>query len=224
MDLSLDAYLRNVALLFGDVEVGDALSEEVLLQAEQRLGCRVPTLLRGVYRRTGRRDDVHQGDNTLRPPGALALEGEMLTLLDECEGVVRWAVPKDEVDSADPPVLVGDGSSWERFDTLVPFLHARLFWLRLARPPWVFKRNVPPAAWPMLERRWAALAVAQGRDDSGRWEPQPVRWFGDPQSLMAVFGEGDSVSVHIASRDADMLRVLGDELDWLWNEAEWAGN
>jgi hypothetical protein len=41
---------------------------------------------------------------------------------------------------------------------------------------------------------------------------------------MAVFGEGVSVSVHIASRDADMLRLLGDELDWLWNEAEWAGN
>ena len=223
MKPSPEKYVEAASWLFGEVEPDDGYSEAAVSEVAQRLGFRLPTLLRTVYLRTGRRDDFHQAQNRLRELNELTVENRVLVFLDENQGSAFWGVPVEALAEEDPPVLLGsdDFSRWEEFDHLNQFLHARLFWVRMELAPQVLKYNAPSKLLAAIEQRWPPISVPPGRSDVGRSEETAARWYGGDDVLALVLGKAPSMTIQIASFDDEPLRKLGKELCLQWDEADW---
>ena len=85
------------------------IKEADLDGAEQRIDCRIPIAVREWYRWFGNRTDIWNAQDRLLPPDLLRIDGGLLVFLDECQGVVQWGIPLDEVDQGDPSVTLDMG-------------------------------------------------------------------------------------------------------------------
>lgn len=80
----------------------DGVPEVELLEAERRLGLRLPKALADFYRAAGRADDYTSVFNRLLPPGELAMESDKLVFLVENQAVVLWGTNAGSEPTDDP--------------------------------------------------------------------------------------------------------------------------
>ncbi|WP_326681901.1 SMI1/KNR4 family protein [Streptomyces sp. NBC_01237] len=110
---------RFAAHLGAPVGADDGFPEAELAAAELRLGLRLPSAMRELYGRFGRRHDLLHGLRLLLPPEELEADGSALIRQAEKFWLYQIAVPIDRIAETDPPVLI-DGSS-EAYDDWEPF-------------------------------------------------------------------------------------------------------
>lgn len=128
-------YQELVAQLYKPLSSGDGFSDDEVTSAEQRLGFRLPRLLREFYLLAGRRRDLNHAHNQLVHPDDLRIEDENLVFYVENQGACIWGVVAEDLDVADPPVARGDSLAgiahwaWEpESEPLSSFLLAMLCW------------------------------------------------------------------------------------------------
>jgi hypothetical protein len=85
----------------------DGVPETSVADAEDRLGLRLPAVLRSYYLLAGRFDQFNQAHNRLLGPEDWSVDGGKLVFLDENQCVVSWGVEAVESPDDDPPVYQG---------------------------------------------------------------------------------------------------------------------
>ena len=85
-------------------------SETQLLKAEKRLLITLPEEFRAYYLELGATKSVNQSHNSLATPQQLYFEGDYLCFCEENQGVVMWAIRKEDLNNPNPPVWGNYGS------------------------------------------------------------------------------------------------------------------
>ena len=79
-------------------------SEAQLLKAEKRLNITLPEEFRAYYLQLGATKSVNQSYNSLATPQQLYFTGDYLCFCEENQGVVMWAIRKEDLNNSNPPV------------------------------------------------------------------------------------------------------------------------
>jgi len=85
-------------------------SEAQLLKAEKRLCITLPEEFRAYYLQLGATKSVNQSYNSLATPQQLYFAGDYLCFCEENQGVVIWAIRKEDLNNPNPPVWGNYGS------------------------------------------------------------------------------------------------------------------
>ncbi|MFC2467875.1 MAG: SMI1/KNR4 family protein [Capnocytophaga endodontalis] len=85
-------------------------SETQLLKAEKRLLITLPEEFRAYYLELGATKSVNQSYNSLAKPQQLYFEGDYLCFCEENQGVVMWAIRKEDLNNPNPSVWGNYGS------------------------------------------------------------------------------------------------------------------
>ena len=85
-------------------------SETQLLKAEKRLLITLPEEFRAYYLELGATKSVNQSCNSLATPQKLYFAGDYLCFCEENQGVVMWAIRKEDLNNPNPPVWGNYGS------------------------------------------------------------------------------------------------------------------
>lgn len=110
-------------------------SEEQLLEAEKRLAVKFPQVFREYYLQLGATESVNQSFNSLATPEQLYFDGDFLCFCEENQGVVMWAIRKEDLANPNPPIWGNYGSE--------------------ADPDWVLEN-------PKLSDFWLYMAIYNG--------------------------------------------------------------
>ena len=81
-----------------------------MLKAEKRLHITLPEELRAYYLQLGATKSVNQSFNSLATPQQLYFAGDYLCFCEENQGVVMWAIRKEDLTISNPPVWGNYGS------------------------------------------------------------------------------------------------------------------
>ena len=78
--------------------------ESTLSAAEERLSLRLPAALREWYGESAGNRRVWSEQDDLLPPEEVVLRDHHLAIMQECQAVVIWGIPRDNLDDPDPPI------------------------------------------------------------------------------------------------------------------------
>ncbi len=92
--------------LLAEELVGAGLPEPWLQEVEERLGIALPAPLRRYYQALGGSDQLNRAHEQLYALADLELEEDVLTFVDENQGVVYWGLDLSDESAEDPPVVV----------------------------------------------------------------------------------------------------------------------
>src|SRR5688572_27586130 len=104
MSRHAERYRSAFATLARPLEAGDGYPEEIVSEAERRLGIRLPETLRAFYLSAGRFDGFNLAHDRLLRPEDWSLDAGKLVFLVENQGVVVWGVEAGPSPGDDPPV------------------------------------------------------------------------------------------------------------------------
>ena len=110
---------------------GKGFSEEQLLKAEKRLAVKFPLVFREYYLQLGATESVNQSYNSLATPQQLYFAGDYLCFCEEYQGVVIWAIRKEDLNNSNPPVWGNYGSETDP-NWIQETQNLSDFWLYLA--------------------------------------------------------------------------------------------
>src|SRR5258708_2050325 len=103
----------HIRTLYRAWQVGDGYDEATIQAAEARLGTRLPTTLRSFYAAWGRRHDMTRLCEHLLAPDELRITPDALICCVENQAVMYWAVRREALGEADPPVSYADTLAWD---------------------------------------------------------------------------------------------------------------
>ena len=106
-------------------------SEAQLLKAEKRLLITLPEEFRAYYLELGATKGVNQSYNSLATPQQLYFAGDYLCFCEENQGVVMWAICKEDLTNPNPPVW-GNYSSETDPNWIQETKNLSDFWLYMA--------------------------------------------------------------------------------------------
>ena len=106
-------------------------SEAQLLKAEKRLHITLPEEFRAYYLQLGATKSVNQSYNSLATPQQLYFAGDYLCFCEENQGVVIWAIRKEDLTNPNPPVWGNYGSETDS-DWVLENPKLSDFWLYMA--------------------------------------------------------------------------------------------
>ncbi len=96
---------------------GDGNTESEIVEAEARLGFRLPEVLRELYALIGNAEDITRGHNRLVYLRDLIVEDKWLVVWEENQCVTVMAIQMDDLTGEDPPVYTLNGdlsrTGWE---------------------------------------------------------------------------------------------------------------
>ena len=106
-------------------------SEEQLLEAEKRLAVKFPLVFREYYLQLGATESVNQSFNSLATPEQLYFDGDFLCFCEENQGVVMWAIRKEDLANPNPSIWGNYGSETDS-DWVLENPKLSDFWLYMA--------------------------------------------------------------------------------------------
>ena len=106
-------------------------SEEQLLEAEKRLAVKFPQVFREYYLQLGATESVNQSFNSLATPEQLYFDGDFLCFCEENQGVVMWAIRKEDLANPNPSIWGNYGSETDS-DWVLENPKLSDFWLYMA--------------------------------------------------------------------------------------------
>ena len=106
-------------------------SEEQLLEAEKRLAVKFPQVFREYYLQLGATESVNQSFNSLATPEQLYFNRDFLCFCEENQGVVMWAIRKEDLANPNPPIWGNYGSETDP-DWVLENPKLSDFWLYIA--------------------------------------------------------------------------------------------
>lgn len=114
--MDMENALASLEEVYGAFGEKDAVSQQEIDAAGQRLGLVLPRALQVLYRRTGRSVSLHQSNDVLVLPRDLVIEDGHLIFYNENQRVCRWGIAVSSLVLDDPPVhtsyLGTSGEQW----------------------------------------------------------------------------------------------------------------
>lgn len=113
MELNWSAQSPHIRTLFHPWQPCDGYDEATIQAAEERLGVRLPSILRNFYLAWGKRSDLTEANHPLLPPDEVVIRADTLIFWVENQAVWYWGVRCEALEEADPPVVIESGTaSW----------------------------------------------------------------------------------------------------------------
>ena len=106
-------------------------SQAQLLKAEKRLHITLPEEFRAYYLQLGATKSINQSYNSLATPLQMYFTGDYLCFCEENQGVVMWAIRKEDLTNPNPPVWGNYGSETDP-NWIQETQNLSDFWLYLA--------------------------------------------------------------------------------------------
>ena len=106
-------------------------SQAQLLKAEKRLHITLPEEFRAYYLQLGATKSINQSYNSLATPLQMYFTGDYLCFWEENQGVVIWAIRKEDLTNPNPPVWGNYGSETDP-NWIQETQNLSDFWLYLA--------------------------------------------------------------------------------------------
>ncbi len=127
-----ETIVKNIKKLY-NLTANDCkgFSEAQLLKAEKRLRITLPEEFRAYYLQLGATKSVNQSYNSLATPQQLYFAGDYLCFCEENQGVVMWAIRKEDLANPNPPVWGNYGSETNP-DWILENPKLSDFWLYMA--------------------------------------------------------------------------------------------
>ena len=114
MELDWSERSPHIRTLYHPWQPDDGYEENVIAAAEARFGIRLPAPLRTFYQAWGRRKDITHANQSLLKPGEMIGRPDALIFCMENQAVCSWAIQREALEDADPPVVVADAlREWE---------------------------------------------------------------------------------------------------------------
>jgi hypothetical protein len=209
-------YRAFVGRILAPLDADDGVPEEEIVRAEERLGFRLPRLLREFYLLTGRRTDINGAQDMLVEPECLEVaEGDVLVFHDENQSVVLWGIRLSDIGRDNPPVVMADNDKtlvWEpAHEHLSEFLFTMLLWQAVSVSGGMFccglgtadrKRIAsPPAGWKVIRLggNWQARALLR--------DGQLLFYVGDDQQQPEIEVSGGARSLEALEEMAEAFSV-----------------
>jgi hypothetical protein len=195
----------------------DGWAEADLVDAEARLGFRLPAALREAYQLFGRRDDLTSNQDMLLRPVELRLDDskEALVFRVGNQNVACWGILLAELDQPDPPVVIRtdmadkDAETWEswldRFSLACVeiVLSESLF----ASEDLGDNRELEQGEGELLGRRYSRLPLPDY--PTSQTDAPAIRWFTSPDLLMR---DDQGAWLWVRARTVEALDALRSEL------------
>jgi hypothetical protein len=212
---SWDDYDSRLNELFPALAPGDGVPEPEVSEAERRLGLRLPRVLRELYLRAGRRDDINRPFNRLVAPGALSVHGGVLAYYEENQGVVVWGVRLEDAVQDDPPVVVSANeseASWEPdHEHLSGFLTTMLYWQAVnGGLPYVGVAAIDETEISAVRSYWPHVDLM-----GVFWEHMLV--FHRLGQVVCVTGRAPELQLHAGGRTRDDFLAIQERLGLYWD-------
>ncbi len=211
-------YQELVAQLYQPLSSEDGFSDDEVASAEQRLGLRLPCLLREFYLLAGKRTDLNYAHNQLVHPGDLQIEDEHLVFYVENQAACIWGVRAEDLHVADPPVVRGDSMAgvtqwvWEpHFERFSSFLLMMLCWQGVGggMTHTAVVSGIDAQVEETIRARWRAVNIDAG--ESG------IRgYIGDGQ-ILCLMGTQPRVDLHAGARNEKRLAEIEALLHVAWD-------
>lgn len=210
-------YQELVAQLYQPLSSGDGVSDDEVTSAEQRLGLRLPRLLREFYLLAGKRTDLNHASCQLVHPTALQIEEEKLVFYVENQAVCVWGVRAEDLEVDDPPVVRGDSVAWSaqwewepQFERFSSFLLMMLCWqgVRGGMTHTAVVSGIDAQVEETIGERWRALDI-----DAGEWGIRA--YIGDGQ-LLCLVGTKPRVDLYVGARSEKELAEIEELLHVAW--------
>lgn len=200
----------------------DGVSDEVLDEAQRRLGIDLPASLVEWYALAGRRADLWSCQDRFLQPEDLVIQNGALILLVENRFVHRWGIQVDHLGLVDPPVAIDSRSGWvEQNGTFSEFalelaVYAAKFW-DVPEFCWA-NGQVTPQTVRLIEQNYSRFGFPDWY-----WPAYPTRFFGDEDVILETNGPATSNSwlwVCARNKDAfDRVERLLDAVEVRWEVA-----
>lgn len=137
-------YFALAERLFGKLIKRDGVLASEVKSAEKRLRTSLPATLSEMYRKAGRRTDLHGAHDRLVAPNLLVVVNGALVFYQEHSQTLAWGIPKSELVKDDPPVVCAKNEppfAWEPdHDALSGFFVTELLWQHVHSDP---RRSLP---------------------------------------------------------------------------------
>lgn len=192
--------------------------ESAIAAAEQRLGIRLPAVLRDYYQTLGRHEALNSAFNRLLPPEKLYMsDSGMLVFYTENQDVVIWGIDHEDFHLPDPAVYGSydadreewllDADTMEHFLWSMAYVQAAMGGLKHL----AFAKNLPGSTVSQLENEWAE---AKGITH------QYYRFFLHQHSaivLVPTNDKGAPLGAYLASNNEKLFHQLLKSLPLEWD-------
>jgi len=190
-----------VSSVFGPVKAMDRISEKGILEAEDRVKLKLPSILLEYYRFVGNHPQVSEGMNHLLKPPALYLRNGGLIFQEENQKYYFCGILAVDVSKSDPPVMQGNcgETTWYPEGTqLSSHLLASICWQACNALPALAHVSVSTEQMSLLKKglRSSNFGAELEGDTTGLW--------GDGVAV-AAFAKGDAYDVYLAARTKELL-------------------
>lgn len=132
-------YFTLAERLFGKLLKRDGVLASEVKSAEKRLRSPLPATLAEMYRKAGRRADLHAAHDRLVAPNLLVLVNGALVFYQEHSQTLAWGIAREHLEDDDPPVVRAKNEppfTWEPdHDTLSGFFLTELLWQHVHSDP-----------------------------------------------------------------------------------------
>jgi hypothetical protein len=212
-------FSEHAARLFSPLKPEDGSPEAEIAEAEQRLGFRLPGLLREFYRLAGRHEDIMDAYHGFAAPEELSLEEEdgSLIFCRASQGANDWAIVHQDFLKDDPPVYhYGDKPDigvWELLsDRLSDFLLLTLYYQMMGPSEY---QDVEHATEDFIRQVEALLPEIHGRTLKGKTVERLFSHRGQAVDLsLHLTGRKSIWHIWAAGRTEEDWEALEDALDW----------
>lgn len=132
-------YFALAEQLFPKILKRDGLLASEVKAAEKRLRARLPPPLAEMYRKVGKRSDLHAAHDRLLAPNLLMIVHGVLVFYQEHSQLLAWGIATEDLELDDPPVKRAKNEPpfvWEDdHDTLTGFFLTELLWQHVHSDP-----------------------------------------------------------------------------------------
>ncbi|MEU7894194.1 hypothetical protein AB0B45_15195 [Nonomuraea sp. NPDC049152] len=198
---------------------GDGYDAADLDAAEQRLGLRLPTILREAYALLGRRGDLTSNQDRLLTPEELYIDdtGQVLVYRLENQHVAEWGVPLDALERKDSRTVYRTSMADRSAELWAPWLdRLSLAFVEIVLSETLIAEeelfnflDLAPGDIALVEAAYERLAMPAYPAD----EPSIV-WFAGPDVLLR---QDAGVCLMVRARTTEALDEVYETLDGEWN-------
>ena len=210
---------KEIRKLFDIRDNTFGIPEKEILECENRLGAKLPEVLRDYYLQFGNNEQINQTQDNLVLPSELEVyEDGFVVIYYENQDVWQTAIKFSDLDQGNPNVYLSyDQENWDfEIGDLFNFLTAEAYLQALFALPFSANRtDVGEEKENYIRQNWK-----QSEFKSYLWGTDFFQ--NSPNEILALMKSENQVDIFIATRSEERFQQINEKLniDWDYNSLE----